>query len=103
MKWINATLYRKEQTGTDKLKNPVYEDKEVGNINIRITPWCTAMQIELGQEYLATHRKFITPSAADLFTPQHLCSVVINGEKYSAEGVKACGKFTSVTVRAVKQ
>lgn len=102
MKWINAELYIKEQTGTDKLKNPVYEDKKVAEIPIRITPWSIAMQVALGQEYLATHRKFITPLTADLFTNPRLCSVVIDNVKYSVENAKALDKFIYVTIKAVK-
>ena len=102
MKWINAQLYIKEQTGADKLKNPIYEDKKVADIKVRLTPWNTAMQVALGQEYLATHRKFITPSSANLFTELHLHSVVIEGKKYNVVSVKALSKFTSVTIKVVK-
>lgn len=103
MKWINAELYTKEQTDTDKLKNPIYKDKKTADIQIRITPWNTAMQVALGQKYLNTHRKFITPLTADLFANPSLCSVVINGRKYTVESVKSLSKFTSVIIKAVKQ
>lgn len=102
MKWIKAELYTKEQTGTDRLKNPIYEDKKTADIKVRLTPWNTAMQVALGQEYLATHRKFITPSSDEIFKEPHLCSVAIDGKKYTVESVKALGKFTSVTVKTVK-
>ncbi|MEE0858887.1 MAG: hypothetical protein U0M12_05415 [Acutalibacteraceae bacterium] len=102
MRWINAELYTKEQTGKDKLKNPIYEDKKTADIKVRLTPWNTSMQVAMGQEYLKVHRKFITPSSADSFAEPYLCSVVIDGKKYAVEDVKALGKFTSVTVKAVK-
>jgi hypothetical protein len=102
MKWIKAELYTKVETGTDKLKNPIYKDKKTTDIKVRLTSWNTAMQVALGQEYLKTHRKFITPSSAELFAEPHLFSVAIDGKKYTVESVKALGKFTSVTVKAMK-
>lgn len=102
MQWIKAELYTKEKTGTDKLKNPIYENKKTADIKVRLTPWSTEMQVALGQEYLATHRKFITPSSANLFEEPHLCSVIIDGKKYTVESVKALSKFASVTIKAVK-
>lgn len=102
MRWIKAEFYKKEQTGTDKLKNPIYNDKKIDDIKVRLTTWNTAMQVTLGQEYLATHRKFITPSSADLFAEPHLCSVIIDGKRYTLESVKALSKFTSVIIKMVK-
>lgn len=102
MRWIKAELYTKEQTGTDRLKNPIYEDKKTADIKVRLTSWNTAMQVALGQEYLKTHRKFITPSPAEMFAKPHLCNVVIDGKRYSVESVKGLGKFTSVTVKVTK-
>lgn len=102
MRWIKAELYTKEQTDSDKLKNPIYKDKKTADIKVRITSWNTAMQVALGQEYLKTHRKFITPSSTTLFANPHLCSVVIEGRKYTVESVKALGKFTSVTIKVTK-
>lgn len=102
MRWITAELYTKVETGTDRLKNPIYEDKKTADIKVRLTPWSTAMQVALGQEYLKTHRKFITPSSAEIFKEPHLCSVTIDGKKYTVESVKELSKFTSVTVKAVK-
>ena len=89
--------------GGAKVEESIAEDiKKIADIKVRLTPWNTAMQVALGQEYLATHRKFITPSSANLFTELHLHSVVIEGKKYNVVSVKALSKFTSVTIKAVK-
>ncbi|MBQ7521504.1 MAG: hypothetical protein IJU14_01335 [Clostridia bacterium] len=102
MKWINAELFCKVQTDTDKLNNPIYEDNKIADIKIRATSWNVLLQSALGQEYLSTHRKFLTNSTPSLFRTPYLCTIVAEGKTYTVEKVKNPGKFTVLTVKVMK-
>lgn len=120
MRWKQAELYGKIQTGEDELKNPVYENLRICDFWGRFTPWSIEEITSLGNTYTLCRRKLLTRSSVSAFrgkwdwntfsfvkdeipqTYEH-CTVIIDGDTYTIENIKKLNeKFTVLTIKAVK-
>lgn len=61
MIWKKCVLLVQEQTGEDVLGNPVYEDKEVGTVNARFTPWTDEQFALEGREVTKNEQRYLIP------------------------------------------
>lgn len=105
MKWLQAELQGKIQTGEDELRNPIYETKRICTFLGRFTLWNITEITALGNTYTLCRRKLLTRSYVIDEIPQdyELCTIIIDGNLYTIEGIKKLNnKFTVLTIKAVK-
>ena len=101
MIWLNATLYRAEEVGRDKLGNPVTEPYEMEAVLVRPTPYAGAKAGPSENAFTEAHRMFQTISATE--TLEAASEMAVDGRTYSIESVRDMGRWRLVRAKAVKQ
>lgn len=105
MKWLQAELQGKIQTGEDELRNPVYETKRICTFLGRFTPWNITEITTLGNTYTLCCRKLLVLSSILDEVPRNYerCTIIIDNDLYTIESIKKLNnKFTVLTIKAVK-
>lgn len=100
MKWYRARAFRREQTGTDELHNPVCSTVEAFDFFVRFGPSHKARRAETGNAFDSVSRSLLTKRPAADFAD--VCGVEVKGASYEVENVMADGDATGVSVKRCK-
>lgn len=100
MKWYRARAFRREQTGTDELHNPVCSTVEAFDFFVRFGPSHKACSAETGNAFDSVSRSLLTKRPATDFAD--VCGVEVKGASYEVENVMADGDATVVSVKRCK-
>ena len=100
MKWYRARAFRREQTGTDELHNPVCSTVEAVDCFVRFGPSHKARSAETGNAFDSVSRSLLTKRPATDFAD--VCGVEVKGASYEVENVMADGDATVVSVKRCK-
>lgn len=100
MKWYRARAFRREQTGTDELHNPVCSTVEAFDFFVRFGPSHKARSAETGNAFDSVSRSLRTKRPATDFAD--VCGVEVKGASYEVENVMAGGDATIVSVKRCK-
>lgn len=89
MKFIKLEVIERVQIDTDRLGNPVYEDKITGASIGRFTEW-NADDISInGREFTVSNRKCLAKVASNLV--RDVKKIKVNQEAYTITGMKELG------------
>lgn len=100
MKWYRARAFRREQTGTDELHNPVCSTVEAFDFFVRFGPSHKARSAETGNAFDSVLRSLLTKRPATDFAD--VCGVEVKGASYKVENVMTDGDATVVSVKRCK-
>jgi hypothetical protein len=100
MKWYRAKAYKREQTGTDELHNPVCSTADAFDFFVRFGPSHKARSAEAGNAFDSVSRSLLTKRPATDFAD--VCGVVVKGASYEVENVMADGDTAVVSVKRCK-
>lgn len=100
MKWYRATAYRREQTGTDELRNPVCSTVEAFDFFVRLGPAHKVRNDTEGNAFDSVSRSLLTKRPAADF--DDVCNVEVRGCSYEVENVMRDGDTTVVGVKRCK-
>ena len=100
MKWYRAKAYKREQTGTDELHNPVCSTADAFDFFVRFGPSHKARSAEAGNAFDSVSRSLLTKRPATDFAD--VCGVVVKGASYEVENGMADGDATVVSVKRGK-
>lgn len=100
MKWYRASAVKREQTGTDELRNPVCSEAPAFDFFVRVGPWHKAKADNAGNVYDGVTRSLLTKRPVADFTG--ICAVEVKGHAYELENVSADGDTTVLTVKGFK-
>lgn len=100
MKWIRASLIEPQQIGTDALSNAVMQDRCVGFIAARFTPWTEKDVALTGRTVTQNDRKLLVRSALSRLPA---CSrVIVEGETYAITEKQKLGRFSLFVIKRTK-
>lgn len=100
MKWYRATAYRREQTGTDELHNPVCSTAKAFGFFVRFGPSHKVRSADAGNAFDSVSRALLTKRPSIDFAD--VCGVEVKGASYEVENVMADGGTTVVSVKRCK-
>lgn len=100
MRWYRAAAIKREQTGTDELRNPVCSDVLAFGFFVRVGPWHKAKADNAGNAYDGVTRSLLTKRPAADFGG--VCAVEVKGHAYELANVSADGDTTVLTVKGFK-
>lgn len=100
MKWYRAKAFRREQTGTDELHNPVCSTVEAFDFFVRLGPFHGVHSGTEGNAFDSVARTLLTKRPATDFAD--VCGVEVKGASYEVENVMADGDATVVSVKRCK-
>lgn len=98
MRWYRALTYKREQTGTDETRNPVFRLVETGeHILVRTPPWMPVLDETEGNRFSMVERTFLTKSRPELL--EGVAAIKVRGVLYSVESVTHEAPTVAVNVR----
>lgn len=99
MKWHKCQLIKKEQKGTDRLNNPIYEDVEYKSVFCRFAP-LTEKDIAMSSREITSRTVKII--VRDTFVNLELCeAVIVEGNKYTVNEKTDMTRFVVLSAERV--
>ncbi len=100
MKWYRATALKREQTGTDELRNPICSTVDAFDFFVRFGPAHRVRSDTEGNAFDSVSRSLLTKRPATDFSG--VCGVKVRGASYEVENVTTDGETTVVGVKRCK-
>lgn len=100
MKWYRARAFRREQTGTDELRNPVCSTVEAFDFFVRLGPCHGVRSSTEGNAFDSVSRTLLTKRPSADF--DGICNIEVRGCAYEVENVMRDGDTTVVSVKRCK-
>ena len=101
MKWYEATVYERVQTGTDATRNPTYELSETDTvILVRTAPMSPRHDSTEGNQFDIVERTFLTKASKSLL--EGAAALEIGDDLYEIERIAEWGDPIALRVKRCK-